>query len=78
VDNNADGMIDYTEFVTMWIQVAEASFKAYDKDESGTLSASEVAAMLNRPSIDPMRSVVMRKFDTDHSGSLDFDEFFQY
>jgi len=78
VDDNHDGEIDYGEFVSVWIRVAEATFKAHDKDGNGSLAADEVAAMLNRPTIDPMRSVVMRTFDTDHSGTLDFDEFFQY
>jgi len=77
-DANGDGVIDYTEFVAVWLQIARASFIDKDIDGNGYLTPPEVAAMLNRPSIDPIRSKIMRTFDADHSGTLDFEEFFQF
>jgi Ca2+-binding EF-hand superfamily protein len=77
-DENDDGIIDYGEFVSMWFKVAEASFKSYDLDNNGVLTPDEVARMLGRKSIDPLRSKVMKTYDVDHSNTLDFGEFFQY
>lgn len=53
-------------------------FRAYDTDESGTVSADEFSAMLPRLGIQIPAAKAIRLFrqlDTDRSGSLSLDEF---
>ena len=44
VDRDRNGKLDYDEFRIMWTTVMQykANFKAYDKDGSGDMSATEL------------------------------------
>ena len=44
-DSNKDGIIDYGEFVTMWVSVAKSAFKSYDQDGNGSLTPDEVVCI---------------------------------
>lgn len=54
VDSDQSGFIDYTEFIVAAINTEElesneflqAAFKMFDKDDSGSISADEIKAMI--------------------------------
>lgn len=74
-------LVNKTEF----IKSAEASFRQFDVDNSGTLDFQETQALICRlclnlklPPVDSMTlHQIFEKYDVDESGELDLDEFAQ-
>ena len=80
VDENGDNSIDFTEFITMMVrQQAVEIFRNFDKDNSGTLSKTEVLNMLD--TIFPKKfsiKDVEEKFsliDANTDGCINYEEF---
>ena len=80
VDENGDNKIDFTEFITMMVrQQAVEIFRNFDKDNSGTLSKTEVLNMLD--TIFPKKfsiKDVEEKFsliDGNTDGCINYEEF---
>ena len=85
VDVNQSGEIDYSEFVLATInrqkllsrEKLDAAFKAFDIDNSGTISADELKAVLGRyHSYDETFWLdIIREVDTNGDGVIDLREF---
>jgi calmodulin len=55
-----------------------SEFQLWDKDDSGSIDASELGAMLHSLGIELKRRAVgalLYRYDADHSGAIGFDEF---
>ncbi|CAG9324084.1 CDPK1_39 [Blepharisma stoltei] len=84
-DADGNGYIDYTEFVTAtldWKKVLsqeklEAAFKAYDTDNSGTISIDEFKAFLggNEGVEDSVWKQIFDEADSNGDGVIDLEEF---
>lgn len=80
-DSNADGYISMKEF-TGYVRKREADlhrvFDEIDKDGDGKLSVTELKAYLERALVKKVSlddaAMLMRKIDTDMSGSIELDE----
>ncbi len=57
-------------------KLAEA-FKAFDKDGSGKISASEIYSVLNVNEKDEKKKIddAIKQYDINHDGEIDMDEF---
>lgn len=84
LDTDKSGSINYTEFLAATIdkkiylkneRLFEA-FKNFDKDGSGKISVKEISQIINAQK-DDYGSIeeVVKKFDTNHDGEIDYDEF---
>ena len=84
-DMDLNGTIDYNEFITATIDwskhlsddLLEAAFRAYDKDNSGTISYLEIKEFLGAEKDDPSEAwkAVLSNADTNGDGLIDFSEF---
>jgi len=84
-DSDGSGFIDYSEFLTACIDWnsslnehrLQAAFRAYDTDNSGTISAKEIKALLQCEDKvdDEVWEEVLRDADTDGDGLIDLKEF---
>jgi Ca2+-binding EF-hand superfamily protein len=80
-DSNADGHISMKEF-TQYVRKREADltkvFKEIDKDGDGKLSTAELRTYLERALVKKVSlddaAMLMRKIDTDKSGSIELGE----
>ncbi|KAJ2741996.1 hypothetical protein GGI20_004793 [Coemansia sp. BCRC 34301] len=93
-DTNQDGTISYDEFVAMMMkdepvtttkplteeqraEYAEA-FALFDKDNDGSITATELEAVLKSLGQNPSKAEVqdmVNELDTDGNGKIDFEEF---
>lgn len=87
VDTDQSGSIEFNEFMALMSTTIQpkdyeeetlAAFKVFDRDGSGTISASELKAVmkslgenLSDAEIDEM----IREADKDQSGTIDYEEF---
>lgn len=84
-DADGNGFIDYSEFLTACLEWQHllsqerltAAFKAYDTDNSGTISMKEIKQMLQGDEQvgDDVWNEVLREADTNGDGVIDLDEF---
>lgn len=83
VDIDKNGTIDYNEFVLASMNSKnlvdkarlENTFKMFDKDGNGSISADEIKAVLGQ-SIDPkLISEMISEVDEDGNGEIDLEEF---
>ena len=84
-DADGSGFIDYSEFLTACIDWdnslnehrLQAAFHAYDTDNSGTISAKEIKALLQSEDKvdDEVWERVLKDADTDGDGLIDLKEF---
>ncbi|OMJ85650.1 hypothetical protein SteCoe_13002 [Stentor coeruleus] len=85
VDVNQSGEIDYSEFVLATMnrqkllsrEKLESAFKAFDVDNSGTISADELKGILGRYHTyeDHIWQDIIREVDTNGDGVIDIREF---
>ena len=85
VDTDGSGEIDYSEFVAASMNKAkilskeklEAAFKAFDLDQSGSITADELKAMLGKHHAydDQMWIQIIREVDQNGDGVIDLREF---
>jgi calcium-dependent protein kinase len=85
VDTDNSGFIDYTEFLKACIDPKKllskrniaAAFGAFDKDGSGTITPSELKAILDAEGLvdDDSWGEVVEQIDANGDGVIDLDEF---
>lgn len=85
VDADGSGEIDYSEWVVATINkenlLSEAklkqAFSLFDKDESGSISAEEIKAVLcgGKKIDEDVWNQVVNEVDADGNGEIDFEEF---
>lgn len=85
VDINGSGFIDYTEFITacakketmLSAENLESAFKAFDCDNSGKITASELREMLGgeASSHNEVWTKLIAEVDQDKDGEIDLREF---
>jgi calcium-dependent protein kinase len=79
-DSDGNGVIDYTEFITATInrdsilseEKLKQAFKLFDLDGSGTITMSELTAVLG---ISEDMNAVFLEADENADGNIDFNEF---
>jgi len=86
IDVDMSGTIDYTEFIAASldrsIYLSEdkllSAFKVFDRDNSGTITAEELRAVLDRENLmadDPIWDEIIQDADVNCDGVIDFAEF---
>ena len=85
VDTDGSGEIDYSEFVAASMNKAkilsreklEAAFKAFDLDQSGSITADELKSMLGKHHAydEEMWTQIIREVDQNGDGAIDLREF---
>ena len=85
VDVDNSGEIDFSEFVTATVNRGallqddklRQAFRFYDKDDSGTISISEIKDVLGvgKSIEDHVWDQVVKEVDKDGNGEVDYDEF---
>ena len=79
-DADRSGTIDAREFAGLWnyLQQWRASFAAFDRDGSGTISHPELTQILGgmgyRFSPDIL-NIMIQTYDSDKTGNIGFDEY---
>ena len=86
-DSDQNGFLDYTEFLTAasnWSQLLtkerlEVAFRAFDTDNSGTISKNELKAMFHGDDLigDDVWQAILQEADRNADGVIDFQEFEQ-
>merc|ERR1712212_1297136 len=85
VDTNANGAIDFNEFIDMMVKrgasieddVAHA-FKVFDRDGDGLITAEELRLTMNNlgePLTEAEVKAMISEADTDGDGKINFEEF---
>ena len=85
VDTNANGAIDFNEFIAMMVKrgptieddVAHA-FKVFDRDADGLITAEELKLTMNNlgePLTDEEVKAMIAEADLDGDGKINFSEF---
>ncbi len=88
MDSNANGFIDYTEFIAACLQSQNymqehhllQAFSYFDKDASGTISKDELKACLQDEELaltDEMLDGMIDEVDTNKDGQIDYNEYLQ-
>ena len=85
VDTDNSGYVDYTEFIKATIDLKtitsagflKRAFDVFDKDGSGSISASELKRLLAGGNIceDNIWSEIIKNVDSNGDGEIDFREF---
>lgn len=85
LDQDADGMIDYTEFLVSCLEKQkkisfdelEITFKMFDADGNGTISKEEIKAVLNDGQMydEELWRELLKEADTNGDGEIDMKEF---
>ena len=86
-DVDGNGEIDFPEFLQLMernpnvgeIDELLEAFRVFDKDNSGSISASEISAVMvalgDRNVSEADIQLMVKSVDTDGNGSIDFEEF---
>jgi len=85
IDTDGSGSIDYTEFVVATIseknlltkERLEASFKMFDRDNSGSISADEIKEVLAKGKNTSAATIenIIKEVDENGDGEISFEEF---
>ena len=85
LDQDQDGMIDYTEFLVscserqknLSLEKLEIAFNMFDVDRSGTISAEEIKSVLNNGQVDDEDTwkEILKEADSNGDGFIDLKEF---
>jgi calcium-dependent protein kinase len=85
LDQDNDGMIDYTEFLVscqerlknISLDNLEIAFRMFDADGNGEISAEEIKEILNDGAIDDedIWKIILKEADTNGDGLVDLKEF---
>lgn len=85
VDSDGNGFVDYTEFIqaTLHNEILtstknlQAAFRAFDRDGSGRISASELRSLLSDGALseDALWMDVIKEVDQNGDGEIDLKEF---
>ena len=87
VDNDNNGYIEYEEYIRASIDkttlltdnILRYTFKYFDKDNSGEITADEIAKILfqgvDKSHSQKLTNELLSQFDVDSNASIDFDEF---
>jgi len=85
VDKNANGAIDFNEFIEMMLKQginadedAAHAFKVFDRDGDGLITAEELRLTMNNlgePLTEAELKSMIAEADTDGDGKINFEEF---
>lgn len=85
VDKNANGAIDFNEFIEMMLKQgsnadedAAHAFKVFDRDGDGLITAEELRLTMNNlgePLTEAELTAMIAEADTDGDGKINFEEF---
>merc|ERR1739844_239656 len=85
VDTNANGAIDFNEFIDMMVKRRDCieddvvhAFKVFDRDNDGLISAEELRLTMNNlgePLTEAEVKAMIAEADTDGDGKIIFEEF---
>jgi calcium-dependent protein kinase len=84
VDSDGNGYISYSEFITATIdwqttlteELLLTTFKAFDKNGSGTITIEEIREILGGDRVQiPVCTAIMNEADYNQDGAIDFEEF---
>ena len=85
VDKNANGAIDFNEFIEMMIKQGTNfdedtahAFKVFDRDGDGLITAEELRLTMNNlgePLTEVEVKAMIAEADTDGDGKINFEEF---
>merc|ERR1712038_169925 len=85
VDKNANGAIDFNEFIEMMLKQgvnvdedAAHAFKVFDRDGDGLITAEELRLTMNNlgePLTEAELNAMIAEADTDGDGKINFEEF---
>lgn len=85
IDTDNNGYVDYSEFLKASVdnrllsnkQNLKRAFDLFDKDQSGSISASELKKVLAGGNMceDEVFNQIVREVDENNNGVIDFDEF---
>ena len=85
VDKNETGFIDYSEFLAASLdenrilstQNLQNTFKLFDRDGSGTITAAELNYVLGDEEMtnSPVWNEIIKEADTNGDGAIDINEF---
>ncbi|EYU23702.1 hypothetical protein MIMGU_mgv1a023810mg, partial [Erythranthe guttata] len=82
VDSDGNGTIDFDEFLNLMtakkmqeIDEAKETFKVFDIDQNGYISANEIRQKLGHKLTDEEVNQMIREADLDGDGQISFDEF---
>jgi Ca2+-binding EF-hand superfamily protein len=81
-DRDQSGGINFEEFQHLWKYVTDwlNCFASFDRDNSGAIDKSELHQALTTFGYrltDTFYTIVMRKYDRDQKGAINFDDFVQ-
>ncbi|XP_054152963.1 programmed cell death protein 6-like isoform X2 [Oppia nitens] len=81
-DKDNSGTINFEEFAQLWRYVNDwlNCFRSFDRDNSGSIDQNELKQALTTFGYrltDQFYNILMRKFDRETKGSINFDDFIQ-
>merc|ERR1711896_2805 len=90
VDDDGSGQIEFPEFLSLMasklqdtdsVEEMREAFMVFDRDKSGSVSASELKHVMNnlgeQVTIEEVEEMI-READADGDGELSFDDFLQF
>jgi calcium-dependent protein kinase len=88
IDTNHDGVIEYTEFLAVFMdnyifkneRYLRMAFEKFDLDKSGKISKEELIEVLGGGDLVPLTEIdhIMQQADTDGDGEIDYNEILRY
>lgn len=81
-DRRNSGTVNFDEFAALWRYITDwlNCFRSFDRDNSGNIDQNELQTALTNFGYrlsNNFYSLIMKKFDRDGKGSINFDDFIQ-